>query len=48
LKGKRHYEQQRFMLALKLAGFERMENSPIALRRAACRLPRERLSPMPT
>ena len=27
-KGKRHYEQQRFLLALKLAGFEAMEQSP--------------------
>ena len=29
LKGKRHYEQQRFLLALQLAGFERLENSPL-------------------
>jgi hypothetical protein len=28
-KGKRHYEQQRFMLALKLAGFDGMERSPL-------------------
>jgi len=28
-KGKRHYAQQRFMLALKLSGFEGMERSPL-------------------
>ena len=28
LKGKRHYEQQRFMFALKLAGFDSMAQSP--------------------
>ena len=27
-KGKRHYEQQRFLLAVKLAGFEALEQSP--------------------
>ncbi|MGC4251838.1 MAG: DUF2279 domain-containing protein [Sphingobium sp.] len=28
-KGKRHYEQQRFLLSLELAGFERFRNSPL-------------------
>jgi hypothetical protein len=29
LKGKRHYEQQRYLLALQLAGFEKLRESPL-------------------